>query len=44
MPNITKEDFKQDLQELVEIENQKQMNLAVLFENSFKWRGMHRGY
>ena len=34
MPNITKEDFKQDLQELVEIENQKQMNLAVLFENS----------
>ena len=29
MPNITKEDFKQDLQELVEIENQKQMNLAV---------------
>ena len=33
MPNITKEDFKQDLQELVEIENQKQMNLAVLFEN-----------
>ena len=34
MPNITKEDFKQDLQELVDIENQKQMNLAVLFENS----------
>ncbi len=34
MLNITKEDFKKDLEELVEIENQKQINLAILFEHS----------
>ncbi len=34
MLSITKENFKEDLKELVEIENQKQINLALLFENS----------
>ncbi len=34
MSTITKENFKEDLNELVDIENQKQMNLAILFENS----------
>ena len=29
MLSITKEDFKEDLKELVDIENQKQMNLAL---------------
>ncbi len=34
MENITQEDFKKDLKELVDIENQKQINLTILFENS----------
>lgn len=34
MLSITKENFKEDLKELVDIENQKQMNLALLFESS----------
>lgn len=34
MQEITKENFKEDLKELVEIENQKQMHLAILFENA----------
>ena len=34
MKSVTKENFKEDLNELVDVENQKQMNLAILFENS----------
>ncbi len=34
MTTITKDNFKEDLKELVDVENQKQMNLAILFENS----------
>ncbi len=34
MQEITKENLKEDLKEIVEIENQKQMHLAILFENA----------
>lgn len=34
MNEITKETFKEDIKSLVEVENQKQIRLAILFENS----------
>ena len=34
MNEITKETFKDDIKKLVEVENQKQIRLAILFENS----------
>ena len=34
MNEITKETFKEDIKKLVEVENQKQIRLAILFENS----------